>query len=238
MLDRNDESFVKNMNVLFTGDSIIAGAGSIDDNRSGKSLPSADKKGIFKKQLGKRNFISQLIRDLNNRFQNINIHQHGYSSTNSTFIRERICSSEMHYDLIFLCVGMNNRKSIDGISTLEKDIQSIISYCNSNNVKLILFTYPPVSTVDDSQPNRIFKSTDVNEMIVNISKINNIELIDLYSLLLIEYEKLNIDINSYPFEEYDGLHPSQTMHDIIYQTVRDLVIERYQALISNEKLTF
>jgi len=220
-------------NTLFIGDSIIAGTGSIDDNRSGKVLPSFDKKEIFKEQLGKRNFVSQLITDLNNRFQNINIHHHGYSGTNSTFIREYICSSEIHYDLIFLCTGMNNRKILDGISTLEKDLQSIISYCNSNNIKLILFTYPPVSMTDDNQPNRVFKSTNVNEMIVNISKANNIELIDLYSLVLVEYEKQNIDINNYSVEEYDGLHPNQEMHDIIYRTISHLVTEKHQALIGN-----
>lgn len=214
--------------ILFIGDSIVAGVTSSDDNRTGVKLPFPKGEEVFYQQLGTQNFISQ-YRNVLEQNQQFVTEQMGYPGATSNQIVEVLNMIETHYDYIFTLVGINNRKLDQGLDILENSLREIDNFCKNNQTKWIIITYPPITKYDDQLQTRNFTSLCVDDNLRDYAQQYSVEMLDLRILIQEAFKQERIDVETYTQENYDGLHPTGKMQDIIFkasiQSVLDLVAD-------------
>ena len=209
-----------NIVIRLIGDSITAGAGSLDDNRNGEVIINID--GIcYKRQLGEKCWASLFKKYINERFKYSKVINNGCSGINSSQVKDNLNKLyDMNDNIIILMIGANDRKVNNGMKILHSNLISIVENLLEKDKKIILMTPNPVTAQDDNYDNRLYKMNEVVNVIREVSKYKGIKCIDNY-----EYINMYLKNRGQTIEELmnlengDGLHPTDTIHKLIFKNI-------------------
>lgn len=208
--------------IKLLGDSITAGGGSSDNNRSGETIITIDEIE-FKRQLGQKCWASLLARYIENRFPQSQVINNGCSNITSTHLKEKLSNLyDKTDDIIFIMIGANDRKQQDGMTALFDNLTDIVRYLKLDNKKIILMSPNPSTVKNQAYPNRLYSLADVNEVVKKVSKDENIKLISHYDYIndyLMNAGRTMEDLMIGKSEKLDGLHPSDEAHFLIYKNI-------------------
>lgn len=203
-------------NILIFGDSIVWGAW--------------DDKGGWAQRL--KSFLLNLVASSN--FSNdFNVYNLGIPGDTSREVFKRIkdeSKARINPDyptIIIVAVGINDSqldlsKHLNKIlpDEYEENIQAIVDEIKKINAKPVILSITPVDKrVGEMNWKKGYGYTDeqvekFNQIVKDIASKNNIELIDIYS----EFKSSNDELL------LDGLHPNSKGHELIFEKVKDSLI--------------
>lgn len=204
------------------GDSLAAGAGSSKSYKTDEVI-FKDGDDIFLRRIAPNSWWGMFERYLVDNYPKCTITNNGCGGVFSYQILnnlENIISD--NDDIIFLMLGTNDRKRLNGMNELYENTRKIIRYIKSKNKMIVLFTPTPSSAFNESYPNRIYHMEDVANVLYRIGKEENILVVDNYSYIQ-NYLFMNRQvIDDIIMEEScanDGLHPSDFVQKLMFENL-------------------
>ena len=208
--------------IKLIGDSITAGGGSSDNNRSGELFITID--GIqFKRQLGQKCWASLLTKYIVKNFPKSHVVNNGCSNITSTHLRDNLLNLyNKTDDIILILVGANDRKQVDGMTALYNNLTYIVKYLKHENKTIILMSPNPSTPKNQAYPNRLYTMGNVNNVIKDVSEEEKVQFISHYDYInsyLMNFGHTLEDLMVGNDEKLDGLHPSDEAHYLIYRNI-------------------
>lgn len=189
-------------NIKIIGDSLASGMGISGSHITSEIITNCDGY-TFYRRAGGCGWATQLSRLL----KNCTITNNGCDGITSS--QAWRCWNDIYSDtdeLVLLLLGANDRKEIDGMTHLEKNLTRMISSCKENNSKVILITPHPVTLANDLLSSRLYHMADVVNTIRRVGHMTGTEIIDVYKCIL----DSGVDINAI-MHGGDGNHPTDAM---------------------------
>ena len=204
------------------GDSITAGGGSSDNNRSGEIFITID--GIeFKRQQGQKCWASLLAKHIEKKFPQSHVINNGCSNIKSTHLKDNLLSlSKKHDDIILIMIGANDKKQVDGMTALYNNLTYIVRHLKNENKTIILMSPNPSTAKNQAYPNRLYTMGNVNNVIKHVAKEEKVQFISHYDYIYSYLKSSNRTIEDLMVgksEKLDGLHPSDEAHYLIYKNI-------------------
>lgn len=208
--------------IKLIGDSITAGEGSSDDNRSGEPIISTAGE-TFKRQLGTKCWSSQFSRYIADKYPNSIVLNFGLCGLSSSQIRE--CFSQLYCpndDIVIFLLGSNDRKLRNGMKILFDNLTYMVKQIKKDNNISILMSPNPSTAQNESYSNRLYHQHDVKNVIEKVANDEGVLFIDHFSYIQ-EYalhagktiEDLLTENNCIS----DGLHPTDIVHFLMYKNL-------------------
>lgn len=222
----NGESIIEMLEVGATikliGDSITAGGGSSDNNRSGEEIVTID--GItYLRQLGTKCWASLFKSYIEDKYPNSEVINNGCSGITSTEAREYLLTLySSSDDIIIIMLGTNDRKQIEGMQILYDNLTYIVKYLKKENKKIILMSPNPSTVANDSYKNRLYHQEDVNNVIARVVENESVQFINHFNFMQNYLLYTGKTIDELMFSEHfkcDGLHPTDIVHNLIYRNL-------------------
>lgn len=170
--------------------------------------------------------------NLEKEFPNFNIYNKGENghSTRDSIARFQKDVLDLNPNIVFIWLGSNDSAYVDGyhcsLIEYENNLRFMIEKLkliseNKNPIELILITPPP--TIDElslpfTDTKNICKYVDI---LCKLSIEYDIEIINLFSILLCKKKENPLDFTSY-FQS-DGLHLSLKSYELIYDLTTDSI---------------
>jgi lysophospholipase L1-like esterase len=212
----------KGASIKLIGDSITAGGGSSDNNRSGETFITID--GIeFKRQLGQKCWASLLGKHIEKEFPNSHVINNGCSNITSTHLKENLLKLYNDTDhIIIIMIGTNDRKQAEGMSALYNNLKYIVKYLKRANKVVILMSPNPSTAKNQAYPNRLYTMDNVNNVIKDVAEEEKVKFISHYDFIysyLMNSGRTIEDLMVGESEKLDGLHPSDQAHYLIFKNI-------------------
>ena len=208
--------------VKIVGDSISAGSGSSDDNRSGPVILTIDGKD-YKEQLGKKCWASLFGSYVRGLYPASRVVNRSCSRLNSTELRRNIHQFVGERDrLILLMIGANDRKQENGRECLEENVKYLLDYFARKEKSVLLMSYPPSTEANESQPNRFFHMDEVDRILEEAAASRHVSFISHYKLLHKYYREQRVTVEEMMMAgggKRDGLHPPDLVHHLIFEQI-------------------
>lgn len=208
--------------IKLLGDSITAGGGSSDNDRSGEVFITIGE-NEYRRQLGNKCWAS-LFRDcIVDKFVNSTVVNDGCSGITSTDMKENIetfCKPTV--DIFLIMIGTNDRKQYDGMANLYINLIYIVQYLKSKKKKIILMSPNPSTVENENYINRLYHMEDVNNVIARVAEEECVLFISHYNYIQNYLLFTNKTIDEIMLrDEYrtDGLHPSDEVHQLIFRNL-------------------
>lgn len=220
----NGESIITMLEVGATikliGDSITAGGGSSDNNRSGEKIVTID--GItYQRQLGKKCWASLFSSYIEDKYPKSEVINNGCSSITSTDARKYLSTLySSRDDIIIIMLGTNDRKQKEGMRILYDNLTYIVQYLKNQNKKVILMSPNPSTVTNESYINRLYHQEDVNNVIARVALNEWVQFINHFNFIqnyLLYTGKTIDELLFSDHSNWDGLHPTDIVHNLIYR---------------------
>lgn len=212
----------RGIQVKIIGDSIAAGSGSSDDNRSGPVILNIGGKD-FKEQLGRKCWASLFAAYVRGLYPASCVVNRSCSRLDSQGLRENIRRFIDEEDrLVLLMIGANDRKLQDGEERLERNVKYILDYIGQGGKEVLLMSYPPSAAGNENRPDRYFHMADVDRILEEAAESRGIPFISHYQLLVQYYQEQQLSVEDVMLEgrgQRDGLHPSDLVHHLIFEQI-------------------
>lgn len=208
--------------IKLIGDSITAGGGSSDNNRSGEIFITIN--GIeFKRQLGQKCWASLMTKYIEKKFPKSHVINNGCSNITSTHLKDNLLNLYSKTDdIILIMIGANDRKQVDGMTVLYNNLTYIVRYLKHENKVVILMSPNPSTAKNQAYPNRLYTMDDVNNVIKKVAQKEKVKFISHYDYInnyLMNSGCTIEDLMVGKSEKLDGLHPSDETHYLIYKNI-------------------
>ena len=208
--------------ITIVGDSIAQGQGGTGFNQNGDDIITVGATTWSRNPDGYcwANIFKDYIEDNYNAV----VTNNACTGTNTSFLATNISTLiPSDSDIVIICYGTNNRglASSDNYnsvySTLTSDFNTIIAYCNTNNIKYCICSPIPSSTADEEATGtgteRFVHLFQINNIIKSIASTKKVEYADMYNAIK-EYCYLTDTTWSSCLS--DGLHPNDTGYKILF----------------------
>lgn len=216
------ELLLEGIQIKIIGDSITAGSGSSDDDRSGKVILTIDGKN-YKEQLGRKCWASLFSSYVKTMYPSCRTVNCSCSRLNSTQLRENLDQFLDEEDrLILLMIGANDRKQEDGEQRLRENVGYLLDYFRQMGKSVLLMSYPPSTEANESQPNRFFHMDDVDRILEEEAENQGVPFVSQYKLLLEYYREQQVTVEDMMMSgkgKRDGLHPPDLVHHLVFEQV-------------------
>ena len=210
----NDKSF----KIVLGGDSITHGVGGTGFSQDGDVILSTSSRTWYRNTSGY--CWAKLFKEhIEDNYKAI-VTNNGCSGSNSDIWndnKETLIPSDT--DLCILTIGTNDRNARDGVTTKAEalsnyydNITSIVKYCHSNNIDIILVSPIPASSENEAE-DRLCHIYELNGILQKVASENNIEYINLYSEIYYHMLDHKLSLNDYLG---DGLHPNDSGYKLMY----------------------
>ena len=212
--------------VKIVGDSISAGSGSSDDNRSGPVILTIDGKD-YKEQLGKKCWASLFGSYVRGLYPASRVVNRSCSRLNSTELRRNIHQFVGERDrLILLMFGANDRKQENGRECLEENVKDLLDYFARKGKSVLLMSYPPTAEAHESRSDLFFRMAEVDRILGEAAASRYVPFLSHYKLLLSYYREQGITVEEMMMAGNgirDGLYPPDLVHHLIFEQIVRMV---------------
>jgi lysophospholipase L1-like esterase len=212
----------KGATIKLIGDSITAGGGSSDNDRSGEVFINIG--GVqFRRQLGRKCWASLLASHIQRKFPKSNVINNGCSNITSTHVKDNI--KELYNDsddIVIIMIGTNDRKQRNGMEVLYNNLRFTARYFEQKEKTTILMSPNPSTAKNQDIPSRLYTLSEVNSVIKRVSdeeKVRFISNFDYINNYLLNSNRTIEDLMVGKNEKLDGLHPSDEAHYLIYKNI-------------------
>ncbi len=208
--------------VKIIGDSMAAGAGSsmsymIDD------LIFEDDGTKFFRRIAPNSWWGLLEQYLQNKYIKCAVENKGcggaFSYQINKYLNTLISSDDK---LIFILMGLNDRKRKNGIEELKSNCEAIVDKLINNGLTVILLTPTPSVYSNEYYPNRIYHTGEVVQILRDVAERRKIQIVDNYKYIMEYLAKNNLIIDDIIYGERcmnDGLHPSDKVQKLIFENI-------------------
>ena len=208
--------------IKLLGDSITAGGGSSDNDRSGEVFITIE--GIeFKRQLGQKCWASLLEKHIEKKFPRSRVINNGCSNITSTYLKDNLLNLYSKTDdIMIIMVGANDRKQVNGMTALYNNLICIIRHLKCKNKAIVLMSPNSSTAKNQAYPNRLYTMYDVNNVIKRVAKEEKVQFISHYDYInsyIIHSGRTIEDLMIGKSDKLDGLHPSDEAHYLIYKNI-------------------
>lgn len=146
-----------------------------------------------------------------------------YSSEILAHITELVTKDDA---VIFLLLGLNDRKKKNGMTALKQNLEKLIVYLQQEGKRVILLTPNPSTTENEYRASRLYHTEQVVQIIRAVANEKKVLLIDLYESIL-KYLMNNAvkleDIMYKGQETGDGLHPGDFVQRLMYDHILEVL---------------
>ncbi|SHH72899.1 Lysophospholipase L1 [Clostridium collagenovorans DSM 3089] len=212
----------KGVKIKIIGDSVAAGAGSSMSFKTEEVIMEEDRKK-FLKRIAPNSWWGLLEEYLKENYYACTIENKGcggaYTYQIDKHIDELISIDD---NLVFVLMGLNDRKLINGMEELKSNCEGIVDKLISKGKMVILLTPTPSVHSNEYYPNRLYHTDEVVEILRSIAKNKNILLVDNYKYVLEHLKKNQMVIDDINYGDNcmnDGLHPSDYVQKLMFQNL-------------------
>lgn len=208
--------------IKIIGDSISAGQGTSDSTNT-EEIILRIKDEVFVRMKGSKSWSALFDRYLKDKFPNSILINNGCGGITSTQVRENLTKLYSEEDdIVIIMLGTNDRKQQNGMNILFENLSYIVSYLKDRNKKVILMSPNPSTNKNESYFNRLYHMEDVNNIIEDVSKNQEVEFISHYNYIQEYLLSIGSTIDEIMIEENcqnDGLHPTDKVHYLIFKNI-------------------
>lgn len=125
-------------------------------------------------------------------------------------------------NLIFILMGLNDRKRINGMEELRINCEYVIDKLINKGKIVILLTPTPSVHSNEYYPNIIYHTDEVVDILRNIADSRKVMLVDNYKYIVEHLANNQLAIDDIIYGEgcmNDGLHPSDNIQKLIFQNL-------------------
>ena len=216
------QMFENGCNIKIIGDSIAAGAGSSDSVKTKEVILDTCTKTFFRRtSLKSWSSLFQIY--MLDKFPKCTVVNNGCGGITSTEVREnlsKLCSDED--ELVIILLGCNDRKVLNGMNQLFDNLTFLIKFLKDRNKKIILMSPNPSTFQNESYPNRLYHMDHVTNVISCVAENENIHFINSFNYIQNYLFCTNKTIDEIMLEENcmnDGLHPTDSVHFLIFRSL-------------------
>lgn len=216
------EIFKKGINIKIIGDSIAAGAGSSMSYKTEELIFEDDEKKFYKR-VAPNSWWGLLQQYLRENYENCTVHNKGCGGAFSYQIKNHmdVLVSETD-ELVLILVGLNDRKRQNGMEELRDNCKGIVDKLIGDGKKVILLTPNPSAYGNEYNPNRIYHTPQVVDVLRNVAESKGILLIDNYRYITEYLSSNNLKIEDIIYENgcmNDGVHPSDRVQRLMFENL-------------------
>lgn len=211
----------ENVKINIIGDSIAAGAGSTGCYKT-EQVIFADTKPFFRR-VAPNSWWGLFETYLQKKNPSAVVTNNGCGGVYSYQVREHlneIFSEED--DVVFILVGLNDRKRKDGMTELRENSESVIDELIAHGKMVIILTPNPSVYSNEYYENRLYHTGDVVEVLRAAAKSRGVLLIDIYQYILNYLEEHNQKMDDIIFNADgvgDGLHPGDFVQNLMFEKI-------------------
>lgn len=224
----NDRAVIRGLirqgaQINIIGDSLAAGAGS-SDSYSTEEVILHDGEDVFVRRAAPNSWWSRLQNYIDDKYPGCTVVNNGCGGAFSFQLKNHLPSvfQEDKDDIIFLFLGANDRKRVNGMDELRSNLTWMIRYFKGKNKPVAVFTPNPSTAENESYKNRLYHLEDVANTIIDVAEAEDILIVDNYNYimdyLLFTGKKID-DIIFGKGCRNDGLHPSDKVQEMIYHNL-------------------
>ncbi len=211
----------ENVRIKIIGDSIAAGAGSTQSYKTDHLIFEDTKKyyrrvspnswwGLLETYLHKINFTLAVVNN-------------GCGGAYSYQIKEHLETLVSYEDdIVFVLLGLNDRKRIDGLKELKENLENIIERLVSWKKTIVILTPNPSVHSNEYYENRIYHTNQIVEILKEVAVNKGVLFIDNYQFILDYLTEHNQKIDDIIFNADgggDGLHPSDFVQKLMFKNI-------------------
>ena len=213
----------QNVRINIIGDSIAAGVGSTDGYKT-EQLIFEDNKPFFRR-VAPNSWWGLLEAYLKNKNSALTVINNGcggaYSYQIKNHLNEMISEDD---DIIFMLMGVNDRKRKDGMTELKKNSERVLDELISRGKIVVVLTPNPSVHSNEYYENRLYHTDEVVEILREVVKDRCVQFIDLYQYILNYLKDHNQKIDDIIFNPDgvgDGLHPGDFVQKLMFEKIID-----------------
>lgn len=208
--------------VKVIGDSIAAGSGSSGMVQT-EELIFQDEVGAYYRREAPRSWWALLDRYIKQKYPGSGARSLGCGGAYSFQILEQLPRLVSPEDkVVFLLVGLNDRKRPDGMEELARNIPALLARLAGMGKYAVLLTPTPSTEENEHAPNRLHHTPQVVETLREAAGQAQVPLVDLYKGIGEYLESSGKKLEDIIFGEgckNDGLHPGDAMQEIMFESV-------------------
>ena len=125
-------------------------------------------------------------------------------------------------DIVFVLLGLNDRKRTDGLKELKENLDNIIERLIAWKKTVVLLTPNPSVHSNEYYENRIYHTEQIVEIIKDVAVNKGVLLIDSYQFILDYLTAHNQKIDDIIFNADgvgDGLHPGDFVQKLMFENI-------------------
>lgn len=211
----------QNVRINIIGDSIAAGVGGTDGYKT-EQLIFEDNKPFFRR-VAPNSWWGLLEAYLKNKNSALTVINNGcggaYSYQIKNHLNEMISEDD---DIIFMLMGLNDRKRKDGMTELKKNSERVLDELISRGKIVVVLTPNPSVHSNEYYENRLYHTDEVVEILREVVKDRCVQFIDLYQYILNYLKDHNQKIDDIIFNPDgvgDGLHPGDFVQKLMFEKI-------------------
>lgn len=213
---------LKGVNIKIIGDSLAAGAGSSDSYKTQELIFQEEGKNYYKR-VAPNSWWGLLEKHLKTFYNKSNLVNKGCGGAFTYQIKKHLNDLvTLEDDLVFILMGVNDRKRIKGMEELKDNCFNIIDELLKAGKQVVLLTPTPSVHSNEYYENRIFHTPDVVKILRDISANKGIILVDNYKYLMDYLQEKQLLLEDIIYGEgckNDGLHPSDLVQKLMFENL-------------------
>ena len=211
----------ENVRIKIIGDSIAAGGGSTQSYKTDQ-LIFEDAKKYFRR-VSPNSWWGLLETYLHKINSTLTVVNNGCGGAYSYQIKEHLETLVSHEDdIVFVLLGLNDRKRTDGLKELKENLENIIERLISWKKTIVILTPNPSVHSNEYYENRIYHTNQIVEILKEVAVNKGVLLIDNYQFILDYLTAHNQKIDDIIFNADgvgDGLHPSDFVQKLMFENI-------------------
>lgn len=211
----------ENVRIKIIGDSIAAGGGSTQSYKTDQLILEDTKK--YFRRVAPNSWWGLLETYLHKVNSTLTVVNNGCGGAYSYQIKEYLETLvSQEDDIVFVLIGLNDRKRIDGLKELNENLENIIERLIAWGKTIIILTPNPSVYSNEYYENRIYHTNQIVGILKEVAVKKGVLLIDNYQFILdylATHEQKIDDIIFNADGVGDGLHPSDFVQKLIYENI-------------------
>lgn len=214
--------FRRGIKIKIIGDSLAAGAGESQENRTDEVIITTDRQ-VYKRRYGTNSWSALFEKYLKDKFPKCSVVNNGCGGITSAEVRDHL--SELYSDdddIIILMLGTNDRKVEDGMNILFENLTYLVRFFKKKGKKIIMMSITPSTVQNECYANRLYHNEDVNNIIECVAQNENVFLVNNFNYIqdyLLFTGKTIEDIMMQENCMNDGLHPTDFVQELIFRNL-------------------
>lgn len=211
----------ENVRIKIIGDSIAAGGGSTQSYKTDQLIFEDEKK--YFRRVSPNSWWGLLETYLHKINSTLTVVNNGCGGAYSYQIKEHLETLVSHEDdIVFVLLGLNDRKRTDGLKELKENLENIIERLISWKKTIVILTPNPSVHSNEYYENRIYHTNQIVEILKEVAVNKGVLLIDNYQFILDYLTAHNQKIDDIIFNADgvgDGLHPSDFVQKLMFENI-------------------